>query len=288
MVAVTDLEVAKRPKLELHASNTSSGTVSSGASQHGGDSSTVQARVETSASSTGPWPSDSHTTTAAGVLKLSVALGSSNSQSPPNIASPTVLPGYRESIYGGTQQSLPRREAQREDSSALQKFPRLASISDRPPSLPSTPKVDILNPTGSLQHSHRTAQAHSHPPPLLTSESTNRSSTSASSASTGSFFTPHTPMEPPLERALPIPSLYPQKSYETQLPPLRPPSLSPQSTNLGHSPNGAYAELYSIVDKASLPLLDITNSHGTQLFHLFWSTHHQWRLCEDSLQRHKT
>jgi hypothetical protein len=50
-------------------------------------------------------------------------------------------------------------------------------------------------------------------------------------------------MEPPLERALPIPSLYPQKSngsFENQLPPLRPPSLSPRSTMLGsqQSPNG--------------------------------------------------
>jgi len=233
---VTDLEVAKRPKLEPHASNASSGTASSGASQHGGDTPIVRARVESSASSTGPWPPDGYTP--AGVPELNVAVGASNSQNSPNTSSPNVLPGYRESIYGGAQQSLPWRDGQREDSSAMQKLPRLASISDRRPSLPSTPNADVLNLTGSLQHSHRTTHTHSHPPPLLTSESTNRSS--ASSASAGSsYYGPHTPMEPPLERALPIPSLYPQKSFETQLPPLRPPSLSPQSINLNsqHSPN---------------------------------------------------
>jgi hypothetical protein len=177
------------------------------------------------------------------VSKLNVAVGASNSQSSPNTSTPNFLPGYRESIYGGAQQSLPWREGQCDDSSALQKLPRLVSISDRRPSLPNAANVDMLNLTGLFQHPHRTAPTHSHPPPLLTSESTNRSS--ASSASAGSsYYGPHTPMEPPRERALPIPSLYPQKSYETQLPPLRPPSLSPQSTSLGsqHSPNGAYAE----------------------------------------------
>ncbi|TVY94544.1 High mobility group protein 20A [Lachnellula willkommii] len=220
---VTDLEVTKRPKLEPHLSNASSGTASSGgASQHGGDIPIVRARGGSTASSNGPWSADGYNP--AGVSKPNVAAGSSNSQSSPNF-----FPGYRESIYGGAQQSLPRRDAQREDQPVPQKLSHLAIISDRP-SLPSVQNNDSPNLTGSVQH-HRTSHTQSHPPPLLSSESTNRST--ASSTSTSSYFTPHTPMEPPPERALPIPSLYPQKSYETQLPPLRPLSLSPQSANLG-------------------------------------------------------
>ncbi|TVY47275.1 High mobility group protein [Lachnellula occidentalis] len=225
---VTDLEIAKRPKLEPRASNTSSGTASSAASQHGGDMPVVRPRVEPTASSNGPWLADGYNP--AGVSKMNVAAGPSNSQGSPNTSSPNFLPGYRESIYGGTQQSLPWRDVQREDNSAPQKLSHLANISDRRPSLPSVQNADSPILTGSVQHHpHRTAHTQSHPPPLLSSESTNRSSP----ASTGSYFTPHTPMEPLPERALPIPSLYPQKSYETQLPSLRPPSLSPQSANLG-------------------------------------------------------
>ncbi|TVY39082.1 hypothetical protein LSUB1_G004098 [Lachnellula subtilissima] len=225
---VTDLEIAKRPKLEPHASNGSSGTASSGASQHGGDIPIVRARVGSTASSNGPWLAEGYSP--AGVSKLNVAAGPSNSQSSPNTSSPSFLPGYRESIYGGTQQSLPWRDVHREDNPAPHKLPHLASISDRRPSPPSLHNSDSPILTGSVQHHpHRTAPTQSHPPPLLSSESTNRS---ASSASTSSYFSPHTPMEPPPERALPIPSLYPQKPYETQLPTLRPPSLSPQSASL--------------------------------------------------------
>ncbi|TVY30441.1 High mobility group protein 20A [Lachnellula hyalina] len=225
---VTDLEIAKRPKLEPHVSNGSSGTASSCASQHGADIPIVRARVGSATPSNGPWLAEGYSP--AGVSKLNVAGGPSNSQSSPNTSSPSFLPGYRESIYGGTQQSLPWRDVQREDNPAPQKLSHLASISDRRSSPPSLHNSDSPILTGSVQHHpHRTAPTQSHPPPLLSSESTNRS---ASSASTSSYFTPHTPMEPPPERALPIPSLYPQKSYETQLPPLRPPSLSPQSASL--------------------------------------------------------
>jgi hypothetical protein len=98
------------------------------------------------------------------------------------------------------------------------------------------PAIDPLNLTGSLQPAHRTGQGH--PPPLLSSESTaGRSSGSSGSTSSSVYYTPGTPMEPSLDRALPIPILYPQKSTGSfdnphQLLPLRPP-LSPQTSMLG-------------------------------------------------------
>jgi hypothetical protein len=177
--------------------------------------------------------------------KLSLALGGPKRHGSPPTTSPTVLPGYRESIYGTTQQPIPWRDTPRDDGlNSLQQLSRIASGNDRRLSYTGSPS-DKLNLTGSVQHAHRTGQGH--PPSLLTSEST--SSTNRSTASSGStvssaaYFTPRTPMEPPLERALPIPSLYPQKSngsFEHQLPPFRPPSLSPRSTLPGsqQSPNG--------------------------------------------------
>lgn len=236
------MEVAKRPKLEPSTSNTSNGTMSSGGSPHGGDAQPLRARCDSSASNASQWTHDSHG--AVTVSKLNVGLGASSSQGSPNIPSPNVLPGYRESIYGGSQHSLPWREMQREDSSGLQKLPRLVSTLDRRPSPPSTSGIDGPNIPGPLQHPSRARQINSHPPPLLTHESTNRSTASSVSTSS-SYFTPKTPMEPPLER-LPIPSLYPQKStgsYEPHLPPLIAPSLSPQNTiQISQlSPSGAFA-----------------------------------------------
>jgi len=241
--SAADSDAAKRPKLEAHASNASSGTGSSATSQHDGETPSGRVRVESSASVATQW----HTADGApspplsSVPKLSLALGGPKGQGSPNTTSPTILPGYRESIYGGPQQALPWRDSQRDDGlGSLHQLSRVASVGDRRSSYTGSPS-DKLNLTGSTQHAHRTGQ--SHPPPLLASESTNRSSASSASTASSAFFTPRTPMEPPLERALPIPSLYPQKStgnFENQLPPLRPPSLSPRSTMHGsqQSPNG--------------------------------------------------
>src|SRR5206468_1831481 len=97
-------------------------------------------------------------------------------------------------------------------------------VGARGPSHSSQMAMENRNLTGSTQHSHRTG--HSPVPALLTSESTNSTSSSV-------FYTPRTPLEPPLERAMPLPSLYSQKSpvnFDNQLPPIRPPSLSPRTT----------------------------------------------------------
>jgi hypothetical protein len=70
----------------------------------------------------------------------------------------------------------------------------------------------------------------------LTSESTNGSSAFWASTGSSALRTLRTPTELPLERALPTPLRYSQKTshmFENQLPSLRPPSLSPQSTWLG-------------------------------------------------------
>ena len=247
-MSAADSDVAKRPKLEAHPSTTSSGTGSSTASVHGGEASSGRTRVESNAVAS-HWTANDGMGGAspqfANAPKLSLALGGPKRQDSPNTTSPTVLPGYRDSIYGTPQHSIAWPENAREDSlTSLQQLSRIASSNDRRPSYP-VPHAEKLNLTGSPQHAHRTGQGP--PPPLLTSESTtstNRSTASSgSTASSSAYFTPRTPMEPPLERALPIPSLYSQKSngsFEHQLPPIRPPSLSPRSTLLGlqQSPNG--------------------------------------------------
>ena len=247
---MSDLDAAKRPKLEAHQSTASSGTTSSGASQHG-DTPTGRIRVESSASNTSQWPRDESQPSPqlTGMKKLTVAHGVANSQSPPSTTSPTVLPGYRDSIFSGAHQTLAWREGLRDDNILPgQPLPRVTDPSDRRSSFTGPPAPDHLNLTGSLQHAHRTGQGQGHPPPLLSSESTaGRSSGSSGSTSSGAFYTPRTPMEPALDRALPIPNLYAQKSTGSfdnphQLPPLRPPSLSPQTPMLSsqQSPKGKF------------------------------------------------
>jgi len=241
-----DSEAAKRPKLGAHASTASSGTGSSVASQHDDETPTGGMRLESSTPGAGQWHTGDGASSPqlSAVPKLSLALGGPKRQGSPNTTSPTVLPGYRDSIYGAPQQALPWRDNQRDDSlGSLQQLSRVATVGDRRPSYTESPS-EKLNLTGSMQHAHRTGQ--SHPPPLLTSESTNRSSVSSGSTVSSTYFTPRTPMEPPLERALPIPSLYPQKSngsFDHQLPPLRPPSLSPRSIMLAsqQSPKGVHS-----------------------------------------------
>ncbi|KAH7417287.1 hypothetical protein BKA64DRAFT_295948 [Cadophora sp. MPI-SDFR-AT-0126] len=225
--------VSKRPKLEAHISTTSSGTASSSTSQQEPPAS--RARIEHPVSSSNQWqtPEAQSSPKVSTMPTLNLALGSQAPQV--SATSPTVLPGYRDSIYP----SLPWRDAQRDEiAGRYQQLPRIASVKDRQSSFSGPAPPEPLNLTGSQQHAHRTG--HTHPPPLLTSESTNRSTTSSGSTVSSVYYSPRTPMEPPMERALPIPSMYSQKSFENQLPPIRPPSLSPQTTLLGHpqqSPN---------------------------------------------------
>lgn len=226
-----------------HPSTASSGTASSGASVYG-DTPNGRGRVESSASNTSQWPIHESQSSP----QLATVPGSLKRQGSPSLTSPAILPGYRESIFGGSQHSLPWREGQRDEHTPRapqqqQQLPRISSVSDRRLSQPIS---DPLNLTGSPQHAHRTTHPPpAHPPPLLTSESTNRSTTS-SSTSSSTYLAPRTPMEPAIDRPLPIPLMYPQKQYDTQLPPLRPPSLSPQtSIHTQQSPNGSWISSYS-------------------------------------------
>ncbi|TAQ84846.1 hypothetical protein B7494_g6832 [Chlorociboria aeruginascens] len=231
---VTDLDIAKRPKLEAQTRTTSSGTTSSGTSQHEGDAPGGSLRLESPASASSQWlatngqmsPSLIHLSN---LPTRALVHGRAPSQASPKTASPPVLPGYRDSMFGGAVQSVPRREGQREDNMVShQQLPRISNIDERRSSQSNAHGRDTLNPTGTLQHSHRTEQVgQTQVPPLLTSES--------SASNSSAFLTPRTPMEPSLDRALPMPSLYPQSSgsFDHHLPPLRPPSLSPQSSVLG-------------------------------------------------------
>jgi len=226
MFVANEVEVVKRPKLEAHPSTASSGTGSSSAS-HQGDPPSARGRLGSAASISRQWhPSDNHTPSQVSIMpKLTVAPGGTKVPSSPKSNSPTVLPGYRDSIFQGPQQ-IQWREGQRDEN--FQQNPHPASINDG----------RIADLPGSQQHARRASQTH--PPPLLTTESTNRSTGSTASTVSSAYFTPRTPMEPPFERSLPIPSMYAQKgNYENQLPPLRPTSLSPQATMGGsqQSPN---------------------------------------------------
>lgn len=206
-------------------------------------------RVESSASNTSQWPTieSQPSPQLTGLQKLSVAAPSS--QSSPSSTSPTVLPGYRDPILNGTHQTVAWRDGHRDDNSIpVPQLPRMTSSANaRRSSFTGPPIAGSLNLTGSLQHAHRTGQGYARPPPLPTKESTaGRSSGSSGSTASSTFYSPRTPLEHPLDRTLPIPQLYSQKSTGSfdnshQLPPLRPPSLSPQSTiGSQQSPNDTW------------------------------------------------
>jgi len=156
---------------------------------------------------------------------------SQNVQGSPSATSPPVLPGYRDAIFGTAPQTLAWRDSPRgaEPPSAMQQqLSRMMNpVHERRSSQPGT---DSPNPYGSAAMAHRTVGAGGgYTPPLLTSESTG---TTRSGGSSAGLFAPRTPLEPSLERPqLPIPNIFPNKPlYDNQLPPIRPPSLSPQSS----------------------------------------------------------
>ncbi|KAK6586601.1 hypothetical protein PZA11_001658 [Diplocarpon coronariae] len=265
-----DSDASKRPKLELAVSTASSGNASHESPNTIGSPSGA-VRREPSLSNPAQWhpaesqPSPSphlnHARRPPNVTPAPPGIqDSAPSSSSSSTPTSTVLPGYRGSIYP----SLPRRDGQRDDTTGRYAQPlRIAGVPERHDGFSNGPASDPLNLTGSHQFSHRTGQ--SQPPPLLTSESTNRSTTSSASsasASTGSsstassaYYSPRTPMEPPLERSLPIPSLFSQKSngsLESQLPPLR--RLSPQGAGLGGHPSPSAVSAMGSFPSAMPPL----------------------------------
>lgn len=218
--AVHDLEPSKRPKLDAHKSTGSAGTASSGADTP------QSSRADSSHSQ---WPSADRVPSPQQSVssKSNVGPGGHHGLESSQFTSTAILPGFRESIYGTNHPSLPWRDGSRDDgAAALQQFSQ-ANVSHRRSSRSGTTFTESRNLTGPPQHSPH------HPPPLLTSESTN------STISSSTYFSPHTPLETPSDRSMPLPSIFSQKAngnYDNQLPPLRPPSLSPQISL--QSPNG--------------------------------------------------
>ncbi|KAB8302180.1 hypothetical protein EYC80_005626 [Monilinia laxa] len=266
----TEMDVAKRPKLEATANSATGSNVSSqtGGNPTGAEFPVGRMRVNSTASSSSQWHSSTPPSSVimtpmqtlpalTNVPKVPVLQGRLNPASPVDM--PKVLPGYRESILGpggspidpakvlpGYRESIlvpgaqHWREDHRDEGGNLQQIPR-PSIERRisQSGSPSSTQ-DHLNMNGSTHH-RRNRQGNLNPPPSLTSESTVQSNGSAPSNSS-MYFPPRTPLEPDLNRALPIPPLYPQKSgsYDSPLQFLAgPPSLSPQNPLPGtqQSPN---------------------------------------------------
>jgi hypothetical protein len=244
-------EAAKRPKLHNENSAGSSGHESSTASQHEGEIHIGHGRVG-SVSSSGPtWlqgdlsPSAS-TSQLPSLANLSAAHGiptaGRGQGSPNNIGNnPHVLPGYRDSIYGTNQQTVAWRENTHDtEGPQSQQLPRIMNMADRRSGYfgtgPSQGHIG-LNSQSSVRSNL------SEPPPLLSSEST--SGTTNSSMSGSSNFYPRTPLEPPLERSLPITQLYsskPTSQYDNQLPPFRTSSsssVSPQTNTAAFNPSSS-------------------------------------------------
>ncbi|KAI9745491.1 MAG: hypothetical protein M1818_001025 [Claussenomyces sp. TS43310] len=245
--------VAKRPKLENQGSNGSSGTGGTGSStvsQYGGDLPTSRISAETPGAPRYPPNSESYSQSQLPPLyKNPHSHGSQTrppSQGSPQSMSNALLPGYRDIVIGSTSQqhTLAWREGLNgTDTPHLRPMTNAGSErrssgtgrSASPFDSPSHPGM----PTPSSFHS----KGPRFTPPLLTSESTN--STTSSQAS---VFYPRTPLDTPFDRALPVPSFFsakpPPPSYDTQLPPLR--SLSPQSSQpvSRSGPPGAVAADY--------------------------------------------
>ncbi|KAA8577027.1 hypothetical protein EYC84_007043 [Monilinia fructicola] len=256
----TEMDVAKRPKLEATAGTGTGGGVGN---QTGGNSTGAEfpmgrMRVNSSASSSSQWHASTPPSTVAmtpmqtlpaltNVSKAPGLQGRLNPASP--VEMPKVLPGYRESILGpaGSPIETPKvlpgyresmlvpgaqhwREDHRDEGSNLQHIPRPSIERRISQSASNSTTQDPLNMNDSTHH-RRNLQSNLNPP-SLTSESTIQSNGSGTSGSS-TYFPPRTPLEPDLSRALPIPPLYPQKSgsYDSQLSFLSgPPSLSPQNS----------------------------------------------------------
>lgn len=230
---MSDLDV-KRPKLEPQPStnsvcSNSSGGSQPGGSQPGGDVHSSRLRVESSTSNPGSWMnpdkqhSDLQPNGPPGRLRRSPPT------SPGNLPPGPILLGYTETLHD-TRQTLAWRDSTRDEQHQL---PGINSVGEIRTSLAGPHSNDPLNGAGSRQHGHRTGSSVP-PPPLLTRESTNRSTGSSNYG----YSTPRTPMEP-LE-PIPIP-YYPKTAmFENQLAPIQPAVLSPSVThsNTQLSPNG--------------------------------------------------
>jgi hypothetical protein len=267
---------AKRPRLENHSSGGSGGSVSTQRSSNSNgvnrESLPSRGRGQSVASLAPSWYAG-ESPQASNTGRENLSSSQRKGQESPGIVPPSNLPGYHDAIYGAMQQqqqqqhTLAWRDSKRGADAPPPQFPRLNSVGDRRLSQSSILNgPELVTFAAGVQNHHRSSGGYT--PPLLTSEST--SSTTKSGASTNSsgnsmYYGPRTPLDTPRDRSLPNLSLFPSKppgSFDTQLPPIRPPSLSPQSSmSMSYnSPSGT--PLFSSHVLGSL----IISKKGTDIF----------------------
>lgn len=221
-------DIVKRPKLTALPS-TSSGTVST-SSQHDHYPATRSRAVSVASGAShlqnmGDSMSPiSKTAVISPTPMLIEAITSA--QSSPSMLNSSFGVDHRESLPTILQQLGPLRPDATRDDATRHAPPNQMSmrsvdagtLSDAPPLYTARHRVERVDAV----------------PPMLT-----HGSTSDSTVSANSYFTPRTPIEPSLERILPMPVKFPQKpgSFEGVLPPIRPPSLSPQTSVFGTRPS---------------------------------------------------
>lgn len=243
-------EVTKRPKLINEPSGGSSGVDSSAASHHSSDVVPGHGRGGSVSSIGPPWfagdpspaqPTQQHLPTQ---LNLTGPHGTLRESASPSTPSNNILPGYRDAIFRTNQQTLAWRDNTRDaEVPPGQQLPRIINIGDRRSGQLGSGSVNFDSQAHNMptaQSSIRTSTKFS-PPPLLTSEST-----AGTTSSTSSILYPRTPLEPSLDRSLPMPGqMYPTKPpplYESQqLPPLRASSsTSPKTLSAYKSPTSKF------------------------------------------------
>jgi len=244
-------ETSKRLKLESHSSvNSSSATKSSSSSVVSRDlsreaSTSAGARVQSIGSVSGPWFSGESTIAQPGMMSKSKGHGSP-------IGPSGSLPGYRDTVIGPNSQTVAWRDQTRPTEILIHAYNRRVERNSSQSSILNGPDSPIT--FGQSFHSHQRSIGR-FTPPLLTSESTTSTVQSSTSSGSGdsSYYGPRTPLDPSRDKpSLPIPPIYSgQKlagSFDTQLPPIRHPSLSPQSSmNVSYnSPSGASSVFFDL------------------------------------------
>lgn len=231
------LDHPKRPKLDPHPSigststtKSSSSVVSRELSQETSSGSKTRSLPLSSVSA--PWG----TNDSASGQPLTVA----SNHGSPSVHSAPSLSGYGDTILGTTAHSASWREQPRPLEMPL------PIHGYRPAERNATQPMILNTPDSQMQfgHSFQSQQRSigGFTPPSLVSESTVSTLKSVGSAGSGDsrqtsspYYTPRTPLDSSRDRpSLPIPSIYagqkPPATFETKLPPIRHPSLSPQSS----------------------------------------------------------
>lgn len=241
LTTIASHETSKRLKLESHSSaNSSTTTKSNSSSVVGRDLSrelSTSARTRVQAVS-GPWFSGEPTIPQPAMMPKPKGHGSP-------IGPSGSLPGYRDTVIGPNPQTVAWRDQTRPTEIPIHAYNRRVERNPSQSSILNGPDSPIT--FGQPFHSHhRTIGGFT--PPLLTSESTTSTLQSSTSSGSGdsSYYSPRTPLDPSRDKpSLPIPPIYPGQKlagcFDTQLPLIRHPSLSPQSSmNVSYnSPSGA-------------------------------------------------